>query len=162
MEWSELLLVLLFVVLPLLQQLLERRGPKRPPTEEELEALEEYEGAIEPERSVPALPHAETAGELARREVLDEEAARELAALQRRLPPETVPEAVRVSAPVVSTEAPGTSRRSRRTPRTDPLPAAEPPRSRSAPRVEPLLRGREELRRAVLLSEILGPPKSLE
>src|SRR5690606_658619 len=45
------------------------------------------------------------AEEIAGREVVDEEEAAELTVLQSRLPAEAVPEAVRVSAPVVSMEA---------------------------------------------------------
>lgn len=175
MDFSDILLLLIFVALPLLQQLF---GKRPPPSDLEAGAEEEAAEeaataarraphrlpgdvpAAEPEQRRSAQRRMEAAEELAGREVVDEEEAAELVVLQSRLPAESVPEAVRVSSPVVSLETvrrEAPARPSKRAPR-----AASPPRRLAPvhPGALPLHRG--QLRHAVLLSEILGPPKSLQ
>lgn len=181
MDLGDVLLILVFLVFPLLQQLLGRLGSPRPPapppgTEEEGEGVAapmEWERhpdlpgpAPEPRPERPREWEAWTAEaaaeEIASREVVDEEEAAELTVLQARLPAETVPEAVRVSSPVVSMEALRVERPAKpaRIPaRAEAAPVPE--RSRRPSRTRELLRGPGDLRRAVLLSEVLGPPKGL-
>lgn len=76
---------------------------------------------------------------------------------------EEVPEAVRVYAPVVSLE-PLVVDREREHLRLHQREKAPPPRARrrAAPALDASLRGKGDLRRAIILSEVLGPPKSLQ
>ncbi len=170
MDLGTLLLVLLFLVLPLLQQLLSKGpGPPGPPRNPEDEAGGvPWEVEPHPDRLPPPRPRSEQEAAmealeaLAGREVVDEAEAAELTVRQKHLPAETVPEAVRVSAPVVSLEplrvdrplssAGGPARL---------VPTLAAPTRPAGHRVEALLRGSGQLRRAVLLSEVLSPPKGL-
>jgi len=175
-DLGDILLILVFVVLPLLQQLMERltKGAPRPPEEagEEVRDLPPPEREPRPE-PLPAPeagrdaelprgwePWSAEAEEIAGREVVDEVEAAELTVLQSRLPAETVPEAVRVSVPVVSMEALRVDRTAKPAWR---LEAPPPPDRRRRPaRARAVLEGPGSLRRAVLLTEILGPPKGLD
>jgi hypothetical protein len=173
MDLGQLLFLLLFFILPLLMQWLERRGRADSPPEPgevdpEREAAEEVASArrerVEPgEAAEPGWSDEwgewPVAEEIAAEEVVDEERALELAALQERLPPEVVPEAVRVSAPVVSLESPAAARASTRRPAVADV---IPPRRSTPPRLAALLRTRAEVRRAVLLAEVLRPPRALD
>jgi hypothetical protein len=167
MEWGQILLVLLFLLFPLIQQLLERKGspPTLPPPDPEEEARDASAPQREPPRAERSFAEevgwsVEAAEEIAAESVVDEKQAAELQEMQRHLPEQVLPEAVRVSAPVVSLEPKHVLRP------TSPLRRAVPEPSPAAPR-RPAgaaavgIRGHDDLRRAVLLSEILGPPKSL-
>jgi hypothetical protein len=178
MDLGQLLFLLLFFILPLLMQWLERRGrADSPPEPGEVDPGREAAGEVASarrERVEPGEPvepgwsdgwgewptvEEVAAGEIAAEEVVDEERALELAALQERLPPEEVPEAVRVSAPVVSLESPAAARASTRRPSVADV---VPPRRSTPPRLAVLLRTRGEVRRAVLLAEVLRPPRALD
>ena len=179
MGWFEIVLILLFFVLPLIQQVLaERKKPTLPPREAD---AEERAGAIErgaayrpeldlppaePAPAPPAEPLDWTNAEweaVAEEETVDEERAAGLSAWQEALPPEVAPEAARVSSPVVSLEPLRVDRRAehdrmhRRHEQTA-IPSRRPSRSRLAR----LVQGEDDLRRAILLAEVVGKPRGLE
>ena len=95
-------------------------------------------------------------------EVVTEDQADELVGYQERLAAREMPEAARVSVPVVSMEPLRVDRRAehRRFHEQVSTAPALPRRSRPAPLRRALLEP-AELKRAVLLNEILGPPRSL-
>lgn len=149
MNWFELLLLFFFVVLPLLQQLLQGRGGRDegdPPL-----------GGEAPETADQSLPEDWSAGWGAWPGDEDDR--------EQDLPPRPAepPVPAEPAGPtVVSMEDLHVDRKAeqerlRGRPKTLPPPPAAPP-----PRLTRLLSGRADLRRAVLLSEILGPPRSLD
>lgn len=177
MDWIEYLLLFVFFVLPLLQGLLggKKKTPTSGPLPDEAERQEEVAEARAREDRLPAPEGAESwsAGwgswpepaeleRVAEIEVMDEEEALELTALQERLRPEDASEAVRVTTPVVSLESLEVDRAGEHKRFHHRVDAALPvPGGAAGPRVATLLRGREQLRRAVLLAEVLGPPRGL-
>lgn len=168
MEWGQILLVLLFLLFPLIQQLLDRKGgpPTLPPPDPEDEARGQMGPRREPSHASAEPSFAEEIGwsvgsaeEIAAEGVVEEEQAVELRQLQRSLPQEALPEAVRVSAPVVSLEPTQVLRPVSPFRRPPPEAKAAPPR-RPAGAAAVGIHNREDLRRAIVLSEVLGPPKS--
>lgn len=177
MKW-EILFVLLFVLLPLLQALLGRGGepPRLPSPEDAREEHDEFAGA--PPLPVPLGPEPawdeddHVPGLMARRERPADEEDRVPGLLARRErpapPPETLdapvvvsleplaarPAPLRVAYDVEPSRSAEHARFHRRT-----AVQARPERRPSEPRLS--LRGVGELRRAVLLGEVLGPPRSL-
>lgn len=107
----------------------------------------------------------DTFEELSAEEVVTEEQADELIAYQERLAAREMPEAARVTVPVVSMEPLRVDRRAehrRLHERMSPLATHQ---RRSPPPGAGLgaaLRTNDEVRRAILLSEILGPPRSMQ
>jgi hypothetical protein len=158
MDLFELLVLLVFIVLPLLQGLL-RRGKdgndespldlERPADRQhgELEAPAEAGQAAEADAAAPAGGWSTEWGEWPGEHVAPEA--------------DPVPEAVRVSAPVVSLEPVHINRAAehRRLHATQSPPVRPTPVRR--PRIARLLQGSDDLRSAIILGEILGPPRSL-
>lgn len=172
MDIVEVLVLLLFVVFPLLQHVLSRRRqePELGMEEDDLD-LEELMAERAPEQGPPApAPPGEERGweylpEAPRIEsVVDEERALELLSMQAELDPEHAPEALRVSAPVVSLESLTVDREAEHTRmragRANAAAVARRPRR--ATRLTGLLDSSQDLRRGIVLSEILGPPRGLE
>ena len=175
MDWSEILLILLFLLFPLLQQLLGKRSPPSLPPEAEVDEDEDEESVrhwrLPEATTVPAEGPAEgpdellrNAREIASQEVVNQKQADELLVLQSRLPTASVPEVVRVSSPVVSLESLHVERpvsAARRTPQLSVT--AKVAASRYVePRAAMGLHNRQEVRRALLLAEILSKPRSLD
>lgn len=177
MDFVDLILLLVFIGFPLLQFVLERLGAKnRPqvPPEEEID-LPPLPPRLPVERkpTAPAEPEGgwsegwgswphESLEVLTAEEVVSEEAADELITLQERLNDREISEAARVTVPVVSLESLVVDRKAEHG-RFHAITAAPKP---AAPRAVPLriaetLRSPSELRRALIISEVLGPPKSL-
>jgi hypothetical protein len=185
MDIADLLLLLVFIGFPLLQFVLERLGAKKrppvPPEEEsELPPLPprlpvERKPTATVERKATAPVDAEGGWSegwgswpdeslevLTAEEVVSEEAADELISLQARLPEREISEAARVTVPVVSLESLVVDRKAEHG-RFHAITARPKPAPR---RAEPLdigatLRSPSELRRALIISEVLGPPHAL-
>lgn len=151
MDFFEILVLLLFVAFPLLQQLLGRKGG-----EEEEQAMEPAPPEVEaprPAAEAPPRPEGWSTGWGAWPE---EEAATEESGIEAY-----VPEAVRVADPVVSLENVHVDRAAEhaRIHRIHAQPVAG--RKRDRPRVAALLRSEADVRRGIVLAEILGPPAAL-
>jgi hypothetical protein len=177
MSLIEILLLLAFVFFPLIQAVLERMGkprggPELPPPEHEAE--EPPPPVVVAQRPLPeAAPDeswssewgtwpAESAEDLAAEEVVTEEQADELIAYQERLTAREIPEAARVTVPVVSMEALEVDRASEH--RRFHQRITQAARVATPQRPSPAgggLRNPAELRRAIILAELLGPPQSL-
>ena len=180
MDLTDLILLLVFAGFPLLQFVLERLGGKKPPPPD-----------IDPQEDDPEFPgfpaepaapqtatlpgsaqdrwsegadawSAETLESLASEEVVSEREANELIALQERAASMRIPEATRVHVPVVSLESLQIDRKEEhgRFPRRV---APKPPEVRpsAAATVRETLLSPRELRRAIILTEVLGPPVSM-
>ena len=179
MDIVELLVLLAFILFPLLQALLEKMGvgkptaPPSPPDEGENET-----GAVAVERAPARTPvgrseesswssgwgawPGETLEELAAEEVVTEDEADELIAYQERLSQRQASEAARMTVPVVSMEPLEVDRVAEHR-RFHQRVATKPPIAAPAPsrRLRRMLADQAEARRAVLLSEIIGPPRAL-
>lgn len=182
MDILDLLLLLVFIGFPLLQLLLNKLGLGRgdePPGEDEAEqppapiATKERTSAPK-ERTIAVETGqqgwssgwgswpAETLEDLAAEEVVSEVEADELISLQERLASHGLPEATRVSVPVVSLESLHVDRASEQARmRARPMSRAIGPHRVAAPVIAGSLKSSADLRRAVILTEILGPPRSL-
>jgi hypothetical protein len=189
MSLLELLLLAAFIGFPLLQLLLEKlKGgvPPEPPPEEPAEEppipAARSKPALPPlARSSPSLPPRQEEGwssgwgswpteapvEQADEEDVGEEdvgehEAEELIALQRRMASRQPSEAVRVSVPVVSLEALRVDRKAEHA-RLHARPASRPAtvRRATAPTIGALLHSPADLRRAIVLAEVLGKPIAL-
>ena len=179
MDIIELLVLLAFILFPLLQALLEKMGvgqrpePPSPAGEAEDEA---GEVAVEraPVRASADVPEeanwssgwgswpGEQLEELAAEEVVTEEEADELIAYQERLSQREATEAARTTVPVVSMEPLEVDRAAEHRRFHERVVTKRPPRAPApSERLHSLLSDQSEIRRAVLLSEILGPPRSL-
>lgn len=158
MDLFELLVLLVFVVLPLLQGFLRRGkdgddesplGGERPadPPYEEVGTPAEAGDLPETEAASPEGGWSTEWGEWPGEHVAPEA--------------DPVPEAVRVSAPVVSLEPVHVDRDAehRRLHATHSVPVHTTPQRR--PRIARLLQGSDDLRSAIILGEVLGPPPSL-
>lgn len=178
MDLFELLVVLVFVVLPLLQHLLGRRdaGDESDETDAGLAGDEPITERAEARAAEPptwsqdwgAWPSDEEVEEAVeddlQLEVGPDEHVRfdAPASSYDRAPALAVPEAVRVSAPVVSMERGPVIRRGERGRLHESYAAPDlhgepiPP-----PRIAALLRNRGDLRDAIVLNEVIGPPISL-
>lgn len=102
--------------------------------------------------------------DLSAEEVVTEDQADELIAYQERLAARQMPEAARVTVPVVSMEPLRVDRKAehrRLHERLSPVATHQPRLPPHAAGLGAALRTSDELRRAVLLSEILGPPRAL-
>lgn len=184
MDFVEILVLLAFILFPMLQALLEKLGGARrteipPEWEVEQEGSEAPVGTLERPETKLEDPDSgwsdgwgewpgmapEDAGaleELSAQPVVTAEEAEEILHERRRIPQERVSEAARVTAPVVSLERVDLPRvREGRS--TRPLAAAPPRRARRRRDnlFAHILHDDAELRRSVLLAEILGPPRSL-
>lgn len=167
------LLFLLFILLPLLSQLFTRRKgePELPPPPREDEGWSEP--APEPRASTATVPADRPfilepeggwgdwavdvpEGDQSEEGLLPEELGAEEEAVR-------VSEAERVEVQVVSMEPLHVDRPAEhaRLHRAMAQVAARRPARPRAPALSAALAGREELRRAILVSEVLGPPKSL-
>jgi hypothetical protein len=178
MDLFEALVVLFFVVLPLLQHLLGRRG-----TGDESDEAEHGRGgddrtADRPEARAPEAPTwSHDWGDWPSDEEVEEAVEEDLqlevgpdvrvrfdtpATTHDQAPALAVPEAVRVSAPVVSMERGPVIRKGERGRLHEsyeaPALQGEPVRP---PRIAALLRNRSDLRDAFVLNEVIGPPVSL-
>lgn len=196
MDIIELLILAAFIVLPLLQALLEKiagKGRKELPPDDGVagERREAREGArrapvatqeARSERSAGATEAASEEGwsagwgrwesesleELAAEEVVTQAEAEEIIERQDGLENElATTEAARVTVPVVSMERLHVDRRgresgaaaSRQMPRPPAVAAAERRRIR---RILPGLSTPAEVKRAIVLAEVLGPPRALQ
>lgn len=178
MDLGQILVIVLFLLFSLVQFFLERRGGGRtlpPPPEdaeeeryraEPREAAEPIRFPFPPEEPLPAPapePWMEGVPEEVTAEAPADEEAVDLAELRPPRPVEHVPEAVRVYDPVVSLEPLHVDRPAehqrfhRRVAAPDAVAAPAP----TGPSVAAALRAPGALRRAVLLAEVLGPPRSL-
>lgn len=171
MDLGEILFLLVLFALPVLEQLFSHwrgaRRPPPPPAEPETGAAPPAEKPrlrVEPVGGwgdwTVALPESEAG---APEEIVDEEeaAARAPRAERARVPEE--PEAERVAVQVVSLEPLQVDRPAEhvRFHRTLEAPALRRP-ARRAPRLAAALADRDDVRRAVLLAEVIGPPKGLQ
>lgn len=189
MNLIEILVLLAFIFFPLLQALLERAGKRGgeeplPPAgqEPEIEAPAQVVVAerahTEPARtsspehwsagwgSWPGEEHAEeeirTIEQLSAEEVVTEDEADELIAYQERYAARQIPEATRVTVPVVSMEQLQVDRGAEHRRFHDRIAVAPRP----SPRVEQrplrrILRRPAAVQQAILLAEVLGPPRAL-
>jgi len=172
MDLFELLLLFVFFVLPLFQALIEQRRkagrPPLPPPEDAPELPRPAEGAGTTadagwSTDWGSWPGIET-DEDGRGVVVLEEAPAEVLAAEETSAELPAIEAVRVADPVVSLEQLHVDRSAERARllarHAGPAPAtARAPRA--AARIRSLLGERGGLRRAVLLAEVLGPPRAL-
>lgn len=154
MDFFELLVLLLFVVFPLLQQFLGRKGDEgEGPVAEAPPEREEPRPAAE--RALEPAPNGEgwSVGWGSWPEEAPAEEAPE--------PEVYIPEAVRVADPVVSMEALHVDRAAEhaRIHAIHARPAARPQRDR--PRLAALLSSEADIRRGIVLAEVLGPPAAL-
>lgn len=195
MDIIELVILFAFIVLPLLQAVLQKiggAGGKRPPpaSEKEEEEREESErdwrppgvtkeASLEPGHRGTAAGSdegwsaewghwpSESLEELSAEEVVTHAEAEEMIERQERLEDDlTTSEAARVTVPVVSMEPLyiDRDRGEQRTPssgRAPPRTAAIAERREAGP-VLPGLRSRSAVRRAIVLAEVLGPPRALQ
>ena len=188
MDVVELLVLLAFIVFPLIQALLEKmmgRGRRELPPEWESEQESPEEGAVLVERAEPSATdsaadedvswsagwgewpgtttvEAEELEELTAESVVTGEEAEEILYRQIRVPDERMSEAARVKVPVVSLE-PTRRERTREAPsaRMELAPPVGRTRSRRRNRFSRILHDETELRRSVMLAEVLGPPRAL-
>lgn len=186
MNWLELLLVIVFFGAPLLGRILQRNAPPQPPTVPPADAEREdirWVPAPAPQREslpAPAKDGGWSAGwgEWSGLEADTDEDAAELAgediagdhdlgadSIHTReaisLEPVTLEEATVRPLPVtVSLEATQVDRSAEHQRFHQKYFKAPPPRPRSD-RLADHLRSRREVRRAVLLAEVLGPPRAL-
>jgi len=180
MDLVDLILLLVFAGFPLLQFVLERLGGKKPPPPPDLDWPDDPEVPAFPgeprAQQTATLPEAapdrwsesadawsaETLESLASEEVVTEQEANELIALQERAASLRIPEATRVHVPVVSLESLQIDRKEEHG-RFHRLVAPPPPvvRTSAATTLRASLLSPRELRRAVILTEVLGPPVSL-
>jgi len=187
MDIVELLVLLAFILFPLLQSVLEKlggAGRRGLPPDVDLPPQDRADtgGPLStPDAGMssdtPAGHEAEegwsagwgrwpsdTLEDLSAEEVVTEEVAEEIVARQRRLGESvTVTEAARVTVPVVSLES-VQAEPAERLAGVKPIQRLPPPTIRRRP-LHPTIRGvgsRSELRRAIVLAEILGPPRGLE
>lgn len=178
MDLFELLVVFVFVVLPLLQHLLGRRGAGDDghDAEADLGGDEPVVERVEARAAEPptwsqdwgAWPTDEEVEEAVEEDLQLEVGPDEHVRFDApdgthdRAPALAVPEAVRVSAPVVSMERGPVIRKGERGRLHESYAApdlhGEPVRP---PRIAALLRNRGDLRDAVVLNEVIGPPISL-
>lgn len=184
MSLVELLVLLALVFFPLLQALLEKMGVGR--REETLP--EPQESAADPpvatmERPRPAakgrLPETtaeegawsagwgewpvETLEDLSEEEVVTEEEADELIAYQEQLAERGGSEAARVTVPVVSMEPLVVDRSAEHRRFHERVMPPPPPRPRQPGQaLDGVLRHPAALRQAIILSEVLGPPRALK
>lgn len=175
MDWGQLLILLILFGLPLLEFLerilkARRRGEEpRTPDAGPTEGVTQERGAPADRghRSEPAIEHGGWLPQLPPElewepEAEADETAPELPA-PRAQGPEEVPEAVRVHSPVVSLEPlevdrDGEPRRFHRDlGSTGPVPGLRAAPSRLATQIQ----SRSDLRRAIILAEVLGRPKGL-
>lgn len=178
MSIVELLVLAAFLLFPLFQQLLQKKQPPEQLPDDDQEDLaarrqaDDTEAADEgwsaewgawpEEEGGEAYSDVET--EVGPFEsVASEERAREMIAYQERTPVDRMPEVARVTSPVVSLESVNVDRAAEhdRFHRTIGAPQRRGRGSRK-PRVASLLRDRNDLRRGILLKEILGPAKGLQ
>lgn len=150
MDFFELLILLLFIVFPLLQQLLGRKGEgEEGPMAEAPPETEEPRAAPEP---LPEIEGWSTGWGSWPEEAPAEEAP---------APEVYIPEAVRVADPVVSMEAVHVDRAAEHA-RIHAIHARPPARpKRDRPRLAALLRNESDVRRGIVLAEVLGPPAAL-
>lgn len=188
MDVVELLILLAFIVFPLIQGLLEKmmgRGRRELPPEWESEQETPEGGPILIERAEPSAPDGDNDGEvswsagwgewpgtttaeaeeleeLTAESVVTEEVAEEILYRQIRVPDEDMSEAARVTVPVVSLE-PARRSRTREAPsaRMELAPPSGSARSRRRNQFARILHNETELRRSVMLAEVLGPPRAL-
>lgn len=189
MDILELFLLLVFIGFPLLQLLLNKLGLGRgeePPSEEETEqpllpGPTKDQSIATKERTIATKQRtiasetgqqgwssewgswpAETLEDLAAEEVVSEVEADELISLQERLATHGLSEATRVSVPVVSLESLHVDRASERARmHARPMSRAIGPHRVAPPVIAGSLRSAADLRRAVVLTEVLGPPRGL-
>lgn len=186
MDLVEILVLLAFVFFPLIQALLEKLGGSRRqeiPPEWEVDQEAPEERTLSVERGDTSSPvEAEDGGwsagwgewpgtttaeadqleDLTAEPVVTEEEAEEILYHQIRVPEERVSEAARVSVPVVSLEPTQPSRhRVDRPARTQLAPPPSHERSRRRNAFARILHDEVELRRSVMLAEVLGPPRAL-
>jgi len=170
MDWAQLLVLFILVGIPLLEflgRVLTQRGGDGAPPPPELEATAtetpDETGAATGERTEPDWPMGwgERPAPAPTNEEPREMGEEALDTDGRELPfPHDEPEAERVSAPVVSLEPTEVDHdagrgRSRRI-----APASAVPALRATqPRLGAQIRSREDLRRAIVLMEVLGPPR---
>ena len=176
MDLVEILVLLAFVFFPLIQALLEKLGGSRrqeipPEWEVDQEAPEERTLSVERGDTSSAgwgewpgttTAEADQLEDLTAEPVVTEEEAEEILYHQIRVPEERVSEAARVSVPVVSLEPTQPSRhRVDRPARTQLAPPPSHERSRRRNAFARILHDEVELRRSVMLAEVLGPPRAL-
>lgn len=192
MDIIELAILFAFVLLPLLQAVLEKiGGARRPPVGRE--EAEDTRDTSEPDGGQPVATKevsseqasqgtaevdagwsagwgrwpSEPLEELAAEEIVTRAEAEEIIERQERLEDDlTSSEAALVTVPVVSMEPLYVDHTRREPRRTGTRPVVRPPSPiggrREAGRVLPGLRSRSEVRRAIVLAEVLGPPLALE
>lgn len=167
MDWVQVLLVLLFIIFPLLEGLASRR--RRPPADQEPSAsLPDI-----PTREPAALPDSdssawdawfgpEATAQRAEAEQEEERVAEEIQPIEAISlePVDEIPEPVRVERVTVPEAAAVDRMVEHERFHARYLAPAEVPRDPE--RLQERLRKPGELRRAVLLTEILGPPRSLQ
>jgi hypothetical protein len=184
MSLLELLLLAAYIGFPLLQLQLEKLkggAPPEPPPEEPAEEPPIPAARSKPSlpplaRSKPSLPPRQEEGwssgwgswpteapvEPTGEEDVGEHEAEELIALQRRMASRQPSEAVRVTVPVVSLEALHVDRKAEHA-RLHARPVTRPAtvRRAAAPTIGALLHSPADLRRAIVLAEVLGKPMAL-
>lgn len=199
MDFFEILIILLFIVLPLLQQVLGQRGEgggpdetadgegerlpghrtgvERPHREEERPAGAAQERSRTPSREEPSAPGGWSAdwGEWPGDEEdeaedeagLDEISAAEIPdEVRGRAPREQpmghdAPEQIRLATQVVSLEPLHVDRRAEHARLHARRSADVEPVELRVARLAGLIEGRDDLRRAILLAEVVGPPAAL-
>lgn len=179
MDLVDLLVLLAFVGFPLLQLLLEKLGGGRkgqPPVEDEQEpTLPAPDPIPTHEPSLPAKAGeewstgwgswpVENLEDLTTKEVVSESQADELIALQDRLASrEMLPEALRVTVPVVSLEALTVDRKAEQARvRATASSRAIVAQRFAAPSISHSLRSQADLRRAIILADVLGKPRGMQ
>lgn len=184
MNLIEILILAAFIFFPLLQALLEKLGGRNreeepadpqqleapppvatvePPRSRERERLQEVE--VDPGSWSSGWGHwpTETLEDLSAEEVLDEKEAAELVTYQEIVPDTQMSEAARVSVPVVSMEQLVVDRKAEHRRFHDGVSRPAPPRpSQPGEPLDGALRQPHALRRAIILSEVLGRPRSLQ
>lgn len=169
MDWLDLLLLAAFVLFPLLQQLLERgRRSSTPPSEPMDTDSQTGPSPIEGERTRQVGLPAEWGGwtperiedlDDEERSVEDEEAAEPISPYAATPRPD-IP--MSTADTVVSLEQLHVDRVAERARFHQQDSSAQlAARAAPVPRLVAMLRGRRRLREAIVVSEVLGPPKSL-
>jgi hypothetical protein len=178
MDWFSVLLLVIFVVLPLVQQFLQKREPQRPdlPEQQDWEALppmsDRGDGAAR--RRITKVedvsPWSEGwgawPGEAAEQDD-DEEMLADEIGMEEPPAPEVLPAQHPPAPLVVSMEPLNVDRAAEHQRFHDRYVArpraAPPPRPAAAHSpIAAMLRDPQGMRRAVILSEVLGPPRSLQ